>query len=140
MRWARVFVVRIVIVPFALGLIKEPVLLPTVGYPHVTDRDYMLNEQLNMSDTFQSDRSARLGLAYQSPAELKLKEEEKQKQEKVDKELERQKDEARKQEKAVENKRKAGMFKWFREIYYNMMNRFDGFRLNNRKNLGLQPA
>jgi hypothetical protein len=50
--------------PFALLTSKEPVLLPTLGYPPVTDRDYILNEQFYMSDTFQSDRSARLRLAY----------------------------------------------------------------------------
>ncbi len=44
LRWARVFVVR-VSKPFALLAPKEPVLLPTFGYPPVTDRDYILNEQ-----------------------------------------------------------------------------------------------
>jgi hypothetical protein len=44
LRWARVFVVR-VFKPFALSNYKEPVLLPTLGYPPVTDRDYILNEQ-----------------------------------------------------------------------------------------------
>lgn len=44
LRWARVFVVR-VSKPFALLVSKEPVLLPTFGYPPVTDRNYILNEQ-----------------------------------------------------------------------------------------------
>ncbi len=44
LRWARVFVVK-VSMPFALLTSKEPVLLPTLGYPPVTDRDYILNEQ-----------------------------------------------------------------------------------------------
>ena len=52
LRWARVFVVRIVIVPFALFTYKEPVLLPTFGYPPVTDRDYMLNKQFTCLTLF----------------------------------------------------------------------------------------
>ena len=45
LRWARVFVVK-GFSPFALLTCKEePVLLPTFGYPPVTDRDYILNEQ-----------------------------------------------------------------------------------------------
>ena len=44
LRWARVFVVK-GLNPFALLTYKEPVLLPTFGYPPVTDRDYILNEQ-----------------------------------------------------------------------------------------------
>jgi hypothetical protein len=75
-----------------------------------------------------------------SPAELKLEEEEKQKQEKLDKELERQKDEVREQEKVVENKRKAGKFRWFWEKYYNIKNRYDEFRMNNAKRLGKKPV
>ena len=45
LRWARVFVVW-GSTPFALLPSKEPVLLPTLGYPTVTDRDYIVNEQL----------------------------------------------------------------------------------------------
>ena len=46
LRWARVFIVWVVTPPIALvTLYKEPVLLPTFGYPPVTDRDYIMNEQ-----------------------------------------------------------------------------------------------
>ena len=63
LRWARVFVVRVVIVPFALFL-QRTGLTPHVWLPS-RDRPRLHGERaIYMSDTFQSDRSARLGLAY----------------------------------------------------------------------------
>jgi hypothetical protein len=51
LRWARVFVVRVVN-PSPSPSWREPALLPTVGYPHVTGRDYMLNEQFTCLTPF----------------------------------------------------------------------------------------
>lgn len=46
LRWARVFVVRAGTCLSLSTNQREPVLLPTFGYPPVTDRDYILNKQL----------------------------------------------------------------------------------------------
>jgi hypothetical protein len=52
LRWARVFVVKVGTYPSPPTTHREPVLLPTFGYPPVTDRDYMLNKQFTCLTLF----------------------------------------------------------------------------------------
>jgi hypothetical protein len=66
LRWARVFVVRVGIHPLLSLFRREPALLPTSGYPRVTGRDYMLNEQFTCLTPFsQIDQP---GLAWRTEA------------------------------------------------------------------------
>jgi hypothetical protein len=64
LRWARVFVVRIVFVPFALPFVARTGLTPHVWLPSRDRPRLHVERAIYMSDSFQSDRSARLGLAY----------------------------------------------------------------------------
>ena len=65
LRWARVFVVRAGTGPSLPISLKRTGLTPHVWLP-ARDRPRLHTEQaINMSGTFQPDRSARLGLAYQ---------------------------------------------------------------------------